>query len=149
MHLYAHQQRIIDADLAYAGLFLGTGSGKTRIALALARKRTLVICPKTQKEDGNWEREFMAMCSSGPIGITELVTISKETFRRDWEKLPYFNTVIVDEGHTCLGVTPNTRYRKKKEIHSRLSFSRRSTRILNLCSQNDFTLRRRPSCDLL
>ena len=115
MKLYKHQQDIIDADPKKCGLFLGTGSGKTRIALMLARGRTLVICPKTQYEDKNWEREFY----NGGIslgGEGTLTTISKETFRRDHATLGHFDTVIVDEAHTCLGVTPNTRQRNRVVI---------------------------------
>lgn len=106
MKLYDHQKRIVEEDKKKIGLFLGTGSGKTRTALYLARGKILVICPKTQKEDQNWERE------NKTIGVS-LTTISKETFRRDHAILPHFETVIVDEAHTCLGVTPNTRQRKK------------------------------------
>lgn len=106
--LYEHQQNIINADPKYTGLFLGTGSGKTLTALLLARGKTLVICPKTQKEDRNWERE----AQKNKLSI-DLTVMSKETFRRDAGKLPRFDTVIVDEAHTCLGVTPNTRQRKK------------------------------------
>lgn len=129
MKLYDHQKKIIDEDPKKTGLWLGTGSGKTRIALALARGSVLVICPKTQKEDGNWEREYTTMRGIDPFipipGTTTstiyspnnmLHVISKETFRRDHAILPRFGTVIVDEAHTCLGVTPNTRYRNKKEI---------------------------------
>lgn len=110
MKLYAHQKEIIDADPHKTGLFLGTGSGKTRIALLLARGSTLVICPKTQREDRNWERELASI--KNPHGI-RLTVISKEEFRRDHMALPYFDTLIVDEAHTCLGVTPNTRQIKK------------------------------------
>ena len=110
MKLYDHQKKIIEEDPKKTGLFLGTGSGKTRTALHLAKGNTLVICPKTQKEDRNWEKE------SAKVGIPQLASltvVSKEEFRRDWQKLPRFDTVIVDEAHTCLGVTPNTRQRKK------------------------------------
>lgn len=116
MNLYAHQSAIIDADPEKCGLFLGTGSGKTRIALLLARGRTLVICPLTQKMDQNWERELEAL--GNPNKIT-LHVVSKEIFRRDWETVYVpagVDTIIVDEAHTCLGVTPNTRWRNKTEI---------------------------------
>lgn len=108
MTLFHHQARIIDDNPQKCGLFLGTGSGKTRIAMALARGKTLVICPKTQREDRNWEREAEKM----KLAI-DLTVMSKEAFRRDSESLPRFSTVIVDEAETCLGVTPNTRQRKK------------------------------------
>lgn len=107
MSLYKHQEKIISEDKKKIGLFLGTGSGKTLTALKLSCGDTLVIAPKTQKEDKNWERE--AEKNNLPIPTV----ISKETFRKDYKKLPSFNTVIVDEAHTCLGVTPNTRQRKR------------------------------------
>lgn len=44
MLLYEHAQKIVDEDKPVAGLFLGTGSTKTRISLFLARGATLVIC---------------------------------------------------------------------------------------------------------
>lgn len=114
MKLYAHQKEIIAADPKKTGLFLGTGSGKTRTALALAEGTTLVIAPKTQVEDQNWIREFRQMRLDGRKGLPPLpVVISKETFRRDHYKLPKFDTVIVDEAHTMLGVTPTVRYLKR------------------------------------
>lgn len=119
MKTYAHQQKIIDEDPKKCGLFLGTGSGKTRIALLLAKGSTLVIAPKTQVEDGNWEREYNTLLFKGKVNFGprhSLTVISKETFRRDHESLPVFDTVIVDEAHTCLGVTPNTRQRQRKTI---------------------------------
>lgn len=132
---FEHQSRIISQDPHKTGLWLGTGGGKTRTALALARGRTLVICPKTQKEDRNWERECDKMREAGiTLKITNdihptnrsnnlkqghayPVVISKEEFRRDYAGLHaehgFFNTVIVDEAETCLGVTPNERQRSK------------------------------------
>ncbi len=123
MNLYAHQQKIIDEDPKKCGLFMGTGSGKTRTALLLARGHTLIIAPKTQVEDGNWEREYEILVReqpgyNGPDYKTsfDITVISKETFRRDHATLPRFDTVIVDEAHTCLGVTPNTRQRNRVTI---------------------------------
>lgn len=123
MKLYDHQKKIIDDDPERTGLWLGTGSGKTRTALLLARGRTLVICPKTQKEDGNWERERGAIDLEMAEQDKKVLNpyhrpfvISKETFRRDHATLPAFDTVIVDEAHTCLGVTPNTRQRNRVVI---------------------------------
>ena len=109
--LYQHQIDIITDDKPKTGLFMGTGSGKTLTALCLARGKTLVIAPKTQKEDGNWERELKVNGLS-----LDLTVISKETFRRDWESLPRFDTIIIDEAHTTLGATPNIRWKDKKPI---------------------------------
>lgn len=126
MHLYAHQQKIIDEDPLKCGLWLGTGSGKTRIALNLAKGDILVIAPKTQVEDGNWEREYKQVLtghlerytrhSKFPLIKPRLIVISKESFRRDATILPRFNTVIVDEAHTCLGVRPNTRQVMRRPV---------------------------------
>lgn len=108
---YDHQQKIVADDPMKTGLWLGTGSGKTRIALSLAKGPTLVIAPKTQKEDKNWEREAKAINFSYPLKV-----ISKEEFRRDADSLPAYQTVIGDEAHTLLGVTPNARWSKGKQL---------------------------------
>lgn len=109
MELYAHQKKILKEDKHKTGLFLGTGSAKTAIALHLARGKTLVICPKTQKEDQNWEREVVKWGLS-----IDLTVLSKETFRRDAHALQSYQTVIVDEAETCLGATPNIHWVKKE-----------------------------------
>lgn len=111
MQLYEHQRKILKDNPLKAGLFLGTGSGKTRIALLLAQGKTLVIAPKTQKLDRNWEREKEKLS----IDI-DLTVISKEEFRRDVDTLGSYETVICDEAHTLLGVTPNTRQKNKQTI---------------------------------
>ena len=118
MILYAHAQKIVDEDKPYAGLFLGTGSTKTRIALFLARGRTLVICPKTQKEDRNWEREVQKIQKVKKDFHIDLEVLSKETFKSMCQAgfRKRFDTIIIDEAHTCLGVTPNVRYVKKQPI---------------------------------
>jgi len=109
--LYEHQQRIINENKRKCGLFLGTGSAKTRTALELADGATLVICPKQQREDRTWER------NADKFGIiVNLTVISKEDLRRDWETLPRYDTVIIDECHNNLGVTPETRQRKGIQI---------------------------------
>jgi superfamily II DNA or RNA helicase len=116
--LYDHQKKIIEEDKKQCGLFLGTGSGKTRTALCLARGyKVLIIAPKTQVEDRNWEREGLNLDGIDPtLHAMRVHVISKETFRRDHAKLPRYDTVIVDECHTCLGVTPNIRYKNRQPI---------------------------------
>jgi len=111
--LYQHQLDILAADPKVTGLFLGTGSGKTLTALMLARGKTLVICPKTQKEDQNWERE----AQKNKLKI-DMDVMSKETFRSAVNAgfVKHYDTIIVDEAHTCLGVTPNIRFVKKQAI---------------------------------
>lgn len=123
--LYDHQKKIIDEDKKQCGLFLGTGSGKTRTALMLAGVRSiLVIAPKIQVQDRNWQRELEKMHAEidyrmercGIIRPDEIVVISYETFKRDWRKLPRFNTVILDEAHRASGVSPTLRQRNRRLI---------------------------------
>ncbi len=112
MKLYDHQRKVIDDDPKMCGLFFSTGSGKTTTALCLARGKTLVIVPKTQAEDQNWQRE------AKKLNLTiDLTVLSKETFKR-YVSIGAINfdyeTVIVDEAHTALGVTPNIQWVKKQ-----------------------------------
>ncbi len=109
--LYEHQEKIIREDKKKCGLFLGTGSSKTRTALEMAEGSILVLCPKQQREDKTWEREALK------FDITcNLTVISKEDMRRDWDTLPPYDTVIIDECHKFLGVTADTRQRQKVQI---------------------------------
>jgi len=111
MKLYEHQKNILAENKAYAGIFLGTGGGKTRIALELAEGRTLVVCPKQQREDRTWQE------NAKKFGIkVDLVVISKEDFRRDWRKLETFDTFIIDECHNNLGVLPEVRQKKGVQV---------------------------------
>ena len=109
--LYEHQERIIGEDKKKCGLFLGTGGAKTRTALEMATGSVLVICPKQQKLDETWEKNAMKF----NIDVN-MAVISKETFRRDWDTLPPFNTVIIDECHNNMGVLPQMRQLRNQEI---------------------------------
>lgn len=109
--LYDHQKKIIKEDKLKCGLFLGTGASKTRTALELAKGPTLVICPKQQRDDKTWERENEKWGTE-----KELVVISKEDLRKNWSTLPRYNTVIIDECHNNLGVSPAYVQRKGVQI---------------------------------
>lgn len=106
---FNHQLEIIKRDPKKTGLFLGTGSGKTRTAVALAKGLTLVICPKTQALDFTWTKEW----SFQRKNPSDLVIISKEQFKIKLKKGELDNlkpqTIIIDEAHTVSGVTPYTR----------------------------------------
>lgn len=112
MDLYDHQQKIIDTDPKKTGLFLGTGSGKTRTALMLARNKTLVVCPKQQRVDETWQRELAR------IGVAlDLTVISKEQFRRDHATIGHYDTIIFDEAHEgILGATPSVKWVQRKPV---------------------------------
>lgn len=105
--LYDHQEKIIKEDRKKCGLFLGTGASKTRTALELAEGATLVVCPKQQREDKTWENENKKWGTK-----KKLTVISKEDLRRDWNELPFYDTVIIDECHYNLGVSPSFIQRK-------------------------------------
>lgn len=112
MKLYKHQQDIIDADPKKCGIFYGTGSGKSLIALSIAKGRTLVICPKTLRDDKTWERNLEKLGKN-----IELIVMSKEDFKKlDKHAYPrlHFRTIIIDEAHTVSGVSPVIRWRNKK-----------------------------------
>lgn len=107
--LFAHQREIIEQDPKKTILALGTGSGKTRIALHLAKGKTLVICPKQQKLDQNWEAANQKYNCN-----VDLTVISKEMFKKVYGTLPRFETVILEEAHTLSGVTPQTQWKNKQ-----------------------------------
>lgn len=111
MEVKKHQLEIIKDDLKKCLIAYGTGGGKTAIALHLARGKTLIVAPKTQRDDQNWIREKEKWNLS-----IDLIVISKEDLRRDYKILPVYNSVIFDESHTVCGVTPNVCYRKKQAI---------------------------------
>jgi len=109
--LYQHQKDIIDNNKYRTGLFMGTGSGKTLIALHLAQGKILCITPKLQREEQNFIRE------TKKSNLTKDITqISKEDFKKVAGTLEQFDTVIVDEAHTVAGATPNVRYVKRRPI---------------------------------
>jgi len=127
MQNYNHQQKIIDADPIKRGLFLGTGSGKTRTVLQLARGKTLVICPKTIRDEKTWGREMMSLLLFN-LKITDLVVLSKEDFKKQADTLERFDTVIADEAHTVSGIHPATfqknyvKYPKTSQIYAKLVY---------------------------
>lgn len=107
--LYEHQKKIIKENKLKCGLFLGTGASKTRTALVMAEGPTLVVCPKQQRDDETWQRENEKWQTG-----KDLTVISKEDLRKNWDSLPRFETLIVDECHNNLGVLPM--YYQKKNV---------------------------------
>jgi len=97
MELYKHQQDLIDKNPSRHLIAFGTGAGKTDTGLSLADKnaiKCLIIVPKHLK--AKWERDIKEYKMSHTI-------ITKETFKRDWQKLDRYSGVIVDEAHVFFG----------------------------------------------
>jgi len=93
--LYPHQQRLVDQNPSKHLLAFGTGTGKTILALALADKNSVnavIIVPKALKE--NWRRNVDSLYPN----LSHIV-VSKEEFRRDWNDIPKYNAIIIDEMH--------------------------------------------------
>lgn len=108
---YDIQKQIITEDKDQAGVFLGTGVGKTLTCLVLGRGRILIICPKQQMLDRTWEKNNEKF----HLG-KDITTINYDMFWRKWEEYGAYDTVILDEGHRALGVLPETRQRKRVSI---------------------------------
>jgi len=106
--LYQHQKDLQALDPKKTGIFWGTGGSKTISTLLLAEGKTLVVCPKILRDDKTWERNLEKLGKK-----LDITVVSKEDIRRDWEKYPHYDTVIVDETHTVASVSPSIVYRKK------------------------------------
>lgn len=112
MDLYKHQQELLDRNPTSELLCWSCGTGKTRASIEWAQmnyQNVLIICPKALKE--NWKRECEKYFKKGiPFAI---MILSKEEFRKDWETLPKFESLIVDECHFFAGMRG---YRKTSKM---------------------------------
>lgn len=78
-------------------------TGKTLTAIKLAEKNVkscLIVCPKSLVE--NWRRELETWSSK--INQIEWLIVTKEQFRKNWQKLRFRNQgIIIDEIHHFAG----------------------------------------------
>ena len=109
--LYKHQIDLIKEDPKKCLIAWGTGVGKSAVTLSLAQGKTLVVCPKTLREDMTWQRNLEKLEKK-----LNLTVISKEEFRRDWEKYSRFDTVIYDECHQICGISPVFKWVNKQPV---------------------------------
>lgn len=92
-----YQQNVVDNAPNMWGLWFRMRVGKTPTAIRLATTRVdsaLVICPKSLTEQ--WKKEIIRWNNNSSCNIA---VISKEIFRRDWNKLDKFQAIIIDECH--------------------------------------------------
>lgn len=111
MSLYEHQRKFVFRNPNKALLVWSTGTGKTRAAIEWAhcdseKHDVLIICPKALR--ANWLREVKRWTQQDKWTV-----MTKEEFRRDAKKLPYYDTVIVDEVHYFSGM--------KSQMHKSLN----------------------------
>lgn len=92
--LYKHQQRFIDTASDRYGIWHACGTGKTITGLSIANEgveTVLIICPKGVKSKWAVEADKILKCS--------FIIVTKEEFRRDWEKMAAYEMIIIDEAH--------------------------------------------------
>lgn len=107
MPLYTHQKKIISDDPKKCVIGFGCGAGKSITALILARKKVLVICPKTIRDAKTWPLNQAKMLSMSRID--DLTILSKEEFRARHTTLTAYDTVIVDEFANGYSISTNVR----------------------------------------
>ncbi len=101
---YTHQKIILELGPKKHLLAWGCGTGKTYTAIKLCgNKSTLVICPKSIKEQWFNEVEKHAEWSMGQV-------FTKEEFKKNHLRCGRFGCIIVDESHFFHGMTG---FRKK------------------------------------
>jgi superfamily II DNA or RNA helicase len=113
--LYKHQQEFLSQNPNKSALVWSCGTGKTRTAIEWGQytQNTLIICPKALK--ANWHRECGKYFHQGiPWSV---MILTKEEFRRDWSKLPAFESIVVDEVHNGF-LTPGFKSQMSKALRS-------------------------------
>jgi len=96
MQLYRHQKELLDLNPKRHLCAWGTGVGKTIMGITLANKNcrsVLAICPKALKE--NWRRNMIEHAREDLLWVV----MTKEEFRRDWDKINGFDGILIDEMH--------------------------------------------------
>lgn len=97
------QKEILANDPKRLLISAGTGVGKTALSLLLSEGKVLVVSPKTNRIDQNFDRDAKLLSKESPTHI------SKEDFIKN--PPPSFDTLILDECEWAFGVQPQT-YKK-------------------------------------
>ena len=94
MNYYKHQLRFAETAPNKYLVAHSTGTGKTYTGLLVASKRTkscMIVCPKGVRS------KWMEDIKNYPDTIFQIVT--KEELRRDWNIIPKYEGIIIDECH--------------------------------------------------
>lgn len=108
LELKKHQKDAVKDFPNKWGMFFRQRCGKSPTAIRLACERVssaIVISPKSIVD--HWKREI----DNWRIGDCNISVISRETFRRDWDKLPCIDAIIIDEVHAHFGNYKNRAYK--------------------------------------
>jgi SNF2 family DNA or RNA helicase len=105
MKLYDHQKKILKHNPRYHLLAWEVGTGKSLATIKLVEQQDievcLVVCPKSLVD--NWYREIDKWQKDK---TKQWLVVTKEQFRRDWEKLDINGqALVIDESHWFAGYT--------------------------------------------
>jgi hypothetical protein len=98
MELKPHQARAVKETPDRWGLWWRMRVGKTPTAIRIACDRckvAIIVCPKSLVSNWGYEIERWR------LGDCKFIVISKETFRRDWDKLERADGIFIDEVHSA------------------------------------------------
>lgn len=132
MELYQHQKEFLKQNPDKSALVWSCGTGKTRTAIEWAKMAhdSLIICPKGLKT--NWIRE----CKRWGLSPLRVLIMTKEDFRKGWDVISGYTSVIVDEVHSGF-LTPNFKSQMSKSLKNYLK--KNSVNRVLLCSATVYT----------
>lgn len=103
MELYNHQKEILNLNPDKCLLAWECGTGKSIASIALSKVKpsmnVLVVCPKAVKR--KWGSEIQKFGDSNK----NYLVLTKEEFRRDFQKIGNYQTIIIDECHYFASMT--------------------------------------------
>ena len=110
MELYKHQKEFLETNPNKIALVWSTGTGKTATALNWLNigDTGIVICPKALRT--NWIREAKKWGS-------KIIVYTKEEFRKEWDDIPEYKQLIVDECHNGF-LTPHFKSQMSKSLRN-------------------------------
>lgn len=101
MKLYSHQKEVLKKNPKKILLAHECGTGKTLTSIKIIeqnKEKAMVVVPKSLVDQ--WASELEKHSNNHE----DWLIITKETFRRDWNKLPKFNAIILEEAHFFFGM---------------------------------------------
>ncbi len=98
MKLWQHQKKIVEENKPFRGHFIYTGGGKTTILLELIKKNALsVLCLAPKSLETKWEKELKY------VDFIPYKVMTPYYLKRDWDKIPYYDAIVIDEADSPYG----------------------------------------------